>query len=667
MLKHRTFWFAAAMACGLVPAATAQQAGPDLVRASLEDLMNMQITSAGRKEQRAADVAAAVYVITQEQIRRSGATLVPELLRLAPGVQVARLDASKWAISIRGFNQRWSDKLLVLVDGRTVYTRLFSGVYWDTLNLFAADIDRIEVVRGPGASVWGSNAVDGVINIITKTAGETKGVVASAAVGSQGESTTGVRYGGEAGGAAYRADLQWQRHGHMLLDPTTPAPDEWSTVTGGFRLDRARASDRLTVQGQLTRAAGGLLGMLPEGPVAPANGWPPLEQRFATVRGYGLVRWSRTPAARGTLDLQAFVDTTDRDELGGQNRATTVDGEIRYHGVAAKRHDFVAGTGYRRTADRLDGTFFVSLMPERETLNVFNAFVQDEIRLRRDRVRVTVGAKVEHETYTGWGLQPTARVMWAPTGQQRVWAAVSQAVRTPSRVNRGLRFNSQSMPGEAGLPVVVSVFGNADYRAERITSVEAGYRVDRAAWALDLTTYAARHADLQTLEGFAPYVETTYGLPNVVVGTRLGNGMRADTHGVELSGRWRPVRWWHVDGSYTWFHFQSRFATTSTDFRTGLDGDAPAHQWQIRHALSFGQALDVDLAIGRTGRLGNLQVPAYTRGDARVEWHVSRDWALALTGQNLIGAAHREFGGFETATTIALDPRRVTIGATWRR
>ena len=439
------------MACGLVSGATAQQAPPDLIRASLEDLMNIQITSAGRKEQRAADAAAAVYVITQEQIRRSGATLVPELLRLAPGVQVARLDASKWAISIRGFNQRWSDKLLVLVDGRTVYTRLFSGVYWDTLNLFAADIDRIEVVRGPGASVWGSNAVDGVINIITKAARETQGVVASASIGSQGESTTGVRYGGEAGGAAFRADLQWQRHGHMLLDRSTTAPDEWSTVTGGFRFDRGRASDRLTVQGQWTRAAGDQLGVLPQGPVAPATGWPALEQRFATVRGYGLVRWSRTPAAGGALDVQAFVDTTDRDELGGQNRRDHRRRE-RSAITASPRSGTTSSPAPATAAPPTGSTARSSSRscPSARRCHVFNAFMQDELRLQHDRVRVTVGARVEHETYTGWGLQPTARVMWAPTGHQRVWAAVSRALRTPSRVNRvfaSIRSRCRARPG----------------------------------------------------------------------------------------------------------------------------------------------------------------------------------------------------------------------------
>ncbi len=646
--------------------ADAQTTQPDLSTASLEDLMNVEVTSASRREQRAGDVPAAVYVITNDEIRRSGLTSVPELLRLAPGVEVARIDSSKWAVTIRGSNHRFSDKLLVLVDGRSVYTRQFSGVHWDTLNAMVEDIDRIEVVRGSGGAVWGANAVNGVINIITKSSADTQGPAIRASVGNDDHRSIAARYGGTRGATSYRVHVDSAQHPHTMLNESTRGEDDWATLNVGTRLDWHRGKDRVTAQADVVKSDANFRFNFPEGVVAPPLGWPVRVSANDLVRGSTLGRWTRDAGSGRTFEAQGFFEIADRDEEFQQYRSRTYDADLKYL-ARQGRHDLVSGIGFRETHERTDSAFVLAFTPEQPVLRVFNLFVQDEVRTVGDRLRLTGGVKLEHETLSGWGVQPTGRALWLISERQRVWGAVSRALRTPSVVNRTGRVNFTSFPGEAGLPVVISILGNPEYETEETLSVEGGYRFDRRPLSVDVTTFANHHKRLPTLEPLPPQVELTYGQPSIRVATQFANLMDADSRGVELAARWSSASWWRVDGTYTYFHFTAHLDPTSADERViGDDSNAPNHQWSLRPAVTLGSRLDLNAMVLRVGRLAALEVPAYTRTDIRAAWKVTERWSVVVAGQNLFGDPHPEFAGAELVTTAMLIPRQINGRLLWK-
>ncbi len=652
----------------LVFAATAdaQSTDPDLSKISLEDLMNVEVTSVSRREQRAGDIPAAVYVITQEEIRRSGLTHVPELLRLAPGVEVARIDSSKWAVSIRGNNHRFSDKLLVLVDGRSVYTRQFSGVHWDTVRVMPEDIERIEVIRGPGGAVWGANAVNGVINIITKSSVDTQGPALRATVGANDHRSVAARYGGARGSTSYRVYLDSTQHPHTMLDESTAGEDDWTSFNIGTRVDWQGGKDRITAQADFVRSDSNFRFSFPAGLIAPPEGWPLRGSDTDAIRGSTMARWTRDIGTGRTVEAQGFFENARRNEEYQHYEGSTYDADLKFH-VRQGRHDIVSGVGFRETHEGTDRTFALAFTPEIPVLRVFNLFVQDEVRLVGDRLRLTGGVKLEHETLSDWGLQPTGRVLWSISDRQRVWAAASRALRTPSVVNRAARVNFTSFPGESGLPVVISILGNPEYQSEETVSVEGGYRFDRRPFTVDIATFANHHDRLPTLEPLPPQVELTYGQPSVMVGTRFDNLLDADSRGVEVAARWASATWWHVAGTYTYFHFTPHLDPTSADQEAALgDGNSPGHQWSLRPAVTLGPKVDVSAMLLRVSRIRTLEVPAYTRADVRAEWKVTGRWSLVFTGQNLLGDPHAEFAGLELATTAMLIPRQINGRLLWR-
>jgi iron complex outermembrane receptor protein len=655
--------FAAAL---VIPAsARGQSRPPDLTTATLEDLMNIRITSASRKEQTLIDTAAAVYVITGEEIRRSGLTLVPEMLRLAPGVHVAHIDANKWAIAIRGFNTRWSDKLLVLVDGRTIYDRVFSGVHWEAAGLMAEDIDRIEVIRGPGGAVWGANAVNGVINIITRSASQTPGFLMRAGAADDGSFTSAFRYGGRAGEGAYRVHFEAAELGPGRLAAGGDSTDDWRYVNGGIRLDWRGRRDDLTLTGNGlwtrtgTRAA--LLEALTFPPVRSAPDW-----RGEHRNGSVLARWTRRIQNGRRLELQSFADVVHRVEPQSTHHATTIDIDGEYETWIGRRHQIVAGAGYRWTRDRVDGGLSFSLTQDEMDLTVFNVFAQDEIRFADERVRVTVGTKVERETLSGWNVQPTARALWQATTHQRLWAAFSRATRSPSRVDVGMRVNADVAPGQGGPPLVVGVLGNPDYQTEDTRSLEVGYRLDLGPVSLDAAGFRSEHERLRTIEPGTPFFESIPGPPHLLLPLRFGNLLRAETAGVELVVRLAPGAWWHVDGGYTYFQIDPTLSPESRDTDSATtDGAFPRHQWQVRPAVTFG-GWEADLSWYRVGAIESLAVPAYTRIDTRVEWRIRPTLSVILTGQNLTDRGHAEFAGDDIVATPSMDQRRVGLSLRWR-
>ena len=466
--------------CSLVCVASvdAQRQTPDLRVATLEELMNIEVTSASRREQRAEDVPAAVYVIGRDEIRRSGLTSIPELLRLAPGVQVAQINANKWAVSVRGFNSLYSNKLLVLVDGRSIYNPAFSTVLWDTEDFLIDDIDRIEVIRGPGGAMWGANAVNGIINIITKPSTATRGGLVQVGTGTLDTATAAVRYGGSFGGLTYRVFAQGSNHGPGTWPEDTPAAsDRWHSLTSGVRGDWTGGRHALMFQSSSTHGQQRPLWFNLDR-AAIARGQLGTDDVSETDVAHALARWTYTQSAGASLQVQAYYDESHRDETIGVYDRSTWDVDAQYHVTLGTRHNLVAGGGYRHIDEVLEGRGGYAFTPNRVTSNIFNAFAQDTIAMARSRVEVTLGAKYENNTYAGSGFQPTTRVLWKVTPQQRLWASAARAIRIPSLIDRGLHVEYPPTMLPNGISLTAGALGNPEFGSEHLFNAEIGYRLN---------------------------------------------------------------------------------------------------------------------------------------------------------------------------------------------
>jgi iron complex outermembrane recepter protein len=650
---------------GLVAVASpgfAQTPAPDLSRVSIEDLMKIEITSVSRKEQRAMDVAVAVFVITHDDIRRSGMTTLPDVLRLAPGVDVAQINSNKWAVTVRGFNGLYANKLLVLVDGRSVYNRLFSGVVWDAEDLMLDDIERIEVIRGPGAAMWGANAVNGVINIITKAAADTQGGLVRVDGGRSGQQGA-VRYGGTVGATRYRVYSQWSGRDQSLIAAGTRADDASHSVTTGFRADWTTAPGAFTFEGDFT--AGQARALWPNlDPLTAAR--EPLANEPSDSRGGHLLgRWTHTRASGASLQVQSFLDITGRQEPVGDYSRHTVGVDTQYHTPFGAHQDLVAGAGYRFIDEGLAGRVGLSLIPAQAQSSLVTAFMQDEVALFGSRLAVTLGTQVQYDSDFGAGVQPTARVMWKAGPRQRLWAAASRALRTPSLNDRGVRFDYPPVPTPTGLPLYVSLLGNPAAVNETIVDGEAGYRLDFGTGSIDVTGFAGSYHGLATQETGDPVVVFVPS-PRIVVTSHLDRGLDATTRGLEVAGHWAPLPAWRLDGSYTAFHVTPHLAATSHDLAAATaDGDAPRAQWQLRSSFSPVVRATVNLSVFHVGRLEQLQVNAYTRADVSAEWRFNNRLSVMAMGQNLFDAAHAEFAGVATVLLPTQVARSAGLRVRW--
>jgi len=637
----------------------------NLALVGLEDLMKMQVVSAERKEESVINVTSAVYVITSDDIRRSGATTLPEALRLAPGVQVSRINSAKWAISIRGFSGLWANKLLVLVDGRTVYHPLFSGVVWDAQDLVLADVDRIEVIRGPGGAVWGANAVNGVINVVTKHASDTTGGLVTAGTGTLDNGSGSLRYGASLGAVAVRAYTQWSSHGESRLNGAR-AGDDWTSLVHGIRTDWTRGRNAIGVSGSfdtddLHPLASGVTSSLFGPKISGGTG--------SVSNAHVLGLWRRSAQNGASLEVQSFALRWRRGDAGvAHDNVNTYDVDVNYHAPALAAHDVVLGGGYRTSDVSATDSFFYTLTPNTRRRAVTNLFAQDEVALGR-HVNATLGTKVEHDSESGWEVQPTARALWKLVpGRQHVWAAVSRAVRTPTATDHDLRINLDVVPTESGLPLLVSLVGNPDYRSERLVSTEAGYRVEVGpSMTVDVAGFFGHYTRLQTLEARAPQFELAYGAPHLVLPLAYENFLNADTRGVEMTGRWMPTTRWQVDAWYSSFHVTPQLDPRSNDTElTHTNGKAPHQQWQLRWTLLMSPRAEFTTSVHGVGRIEELDVPAYTRVDARLEVPLTRRTSLVFAGENLQHSSHREWGGLEEGYATTEIPRSAHLQIKWR-
>jgi iron complex outermembrane receptor protein len=655
------------------PLANASAAGPqsvpDVTSMSLEDLMNMQVTSVSKRTQKVADAAAAVFVITQEDIRRSGATSIPDALRMVPGLEVAQIDQNKWAIGSRGFNGRFDNKLLVLIDGRSVYTPLFSGVYWNVQDVVLEDVDRIEVIRGPGATLWGANAVDGVINIITKSAKATQGGLVSAGAGSQEATAETVRYGAKVKDSTYYRVYGKYYDWYPSIDPAgVTASDGWHALRGGFRVDsNVTTRNSVTVQGDLYHDNFGETLTVPT--LTSPTFWSTYPNNGRESGGDLLGRWNHS-FSRSSTSLQMYYDRTniaDPTVFGDQESVYDVDFQHDIH--LGESQELVWGLGYRSIRDSNGSSFTVALLPDHSNLNQYSAFVQDEVSLLDNRMHVTVGSKFEHNPFTGFEFEPNVRVLGTLTNKQSVWAAVSRAVRTPALTEEGLQLNEAVIPPgvpplNSPLPVVEAIFGSRQFGSEDLLAYEVGYRVQATnSFSLDLAAFYNNYTNLRSAEPGAPILVGSPVPSYVVLPFVASNKMSGGTYGIEPFAEWKILPRWKLMGSYSFLRMNIHKNANSLDPTPDLpNGLSPRHQYNLRSSLDLPKHFEQDLMLRYVDKLPGLNIPSYYSLDLHIGWKPVSQVQLSFGAQDLLNSQHLEFIP-EFINTLPTQVRRTFFGS----
>ena len=643
---------ALAVALLLALPAHSQDSPKDFGNKSIEDLMNIEVTSVSKKEQKLSHTAAAIFVITQEDIRRSGATNIPDLLRMVPGMDVAQINGSTWAIGARGFNQQFSNKLLVMIDRRIVYTPNFAGVYWDTLDLPLEDIDRIEVIRGPGGSVWGANAVNGVISIFTKKAADTRGTLVEAEGGNLVQGSGTVQYGGSLGKTTdYRVFAKYFNEYHMQDLSGQSGADGWHMLRGGFRADTALSpKDTLTLQGSLYTGREGEFGFFLPSVTSPSL--IPVSEQINLSGGFLQSDWRHVYSDRSESDLQvSFTRYKRGDPLEPETR-DTLDLDYQHHFAWGQRQDIVWGLGYHYTTDHIGGSLTVSFNPSSRALQVFNSFVQDEITLVPKRLYFTVGSKLERNDYTGFEFMPSIRMAWTPSDHHMFWAAVSRALRAPSRNDTNLIVNIGGFPGPNGIPILNRFFGNPQFEDERLIAYEAGYRTAISSkLSIDIAAYYDDYDNLQTTEPSISFFEPTPLPAHLVQSVMYQNLMHGETHGFEIVANWKVTDRWSLHPGYEFATEHLHTDPSSADTQTGpfLEGNSPDNSIQLRSHFDFSRHLAWDVSayyvepLTDQGPLTNVRIPSNTRLDSLLTWKLGERFSLGLVGQNLLKDHHLEF------------------------
>jgi iron complex outermembrane receptor protein len=643
---------------GLSAVSTAAPA-VDLFERSIEELGQLRVVTVSRRSEPVRDAPSAIFVITSEEIRRSGYTTLPEILRLAPGVEVARNGAHSWTISIRGFNSDLSNKLLVLIDGRSVYSPLFAGVFWDAQDTFIPDIERIEVISGPGSTLWGANAVNGVINIITKEAQQTRGLLVDAGGGDEERAFGGLRYGWDVSeDIAARVYIKYADRDASALPEGGDAFDGWQTARAGFRMDwEMNESDEFKIEGDVYDAelsdlvrGNFTLGTLP-GPDSPGH---------IDIAGYNLLaRWMRRTET-GSSRLQVYFDNTDRDIPGSFNeRRDTFDLDFQY-GFRAGNHEIVWGAGYRLTSDDLDNTLFATFLPEERTDETIRLFIQDEVGLWSENLLLTVGLDVNHNDYTDFEWHPNVRLTWAVNDRHSLWTAVTRAVRVPARLNTDLVLTAPfEVPG-LGIPLYFNVTGSDDYRSEELLAKELGYRSllsDRLS--VDVAVFHNDYDRLQTQE-LGPAMVIGDPPEYLVLPARLANGMKGETWGGTVVATWQALADWRVQFQYAYLDFDLHLKEGSTDENApDIAGNSPKQQAAVYSFLELPANLELFAGVRYVDQLPTQAVSDHVALDVSLGWRVSDDLRLSMTVRNLNDGTHAEFGGGN------LIERSAYLRATW--
>jgi len=659
------------------PATRERQMPPRLAPLGLEKLMDIEVTSVTRGEGTVGESAAAVTVISQEDIRRSGATTIAELFRRVPGMNVARIDNNKWAISARGFNDRFSNKLLVQRDGRTVYDPIFAGVYWNTEDYPLEDIERIEVIRGPGASLWGANAVNGIINVITKSATSTQGGLFSAGGGTPEGGFGEMRYGSTIGADVdyrlYAKGFERDKQFSQLGD----THDQWNGTSTGMRLDwRQSDLNTLTVQGDYLHSNA-------------ARQDPDLERtppfitlmadRTVAESGNILGRWTHREDAQTNWSLQAYWARFDTRQPAAQvnNDNDTYDLDFQYQFPVGERHKFTYGLGYSFVNQSVgnslsDNGLSLSWSKSHFPLSIYSAFVQDEYALFPDSLRVLLGCKLEHNDFTGFEVQPTARLLWTPTKRQTFWAAVSRAVETPSISEEGVQLSALTPTRlSSGIQLFPRVTGNPQLNSVKLVAYELGYRTQVSeTFALDGALFYNHYHGL--VVAVPQSVQSGFAPGTAIVPLLFENRMAGETYGAELAADWHPAKWWRFYGTYSFLEMDLHPdpglpAGTSSDAQSA-ERRSPRHQFFLQSSFDLPENVELDVMGRFVARLPGFvqEIPSYFALDARAAWRPRGDLEIAVVGQNLLDNHHPEFGVSPIIGSPVVEIRRnVYAKLTW--
>jgi len=642
--SYKRLWklkISAGMIAGIACAAPAAGANEHANHFELspEQLFNATVMSVSKTSEKLMDAPAAIYVLTNEDIARSGATSIPETLRLVPGVQVARTHGGGWAVTVRGFaSSGLGNKLLVLMDGREVYDQLFSGVYWDVQDTVLEDIERIEVIRGPGASLWGANAVNGVINIITKSAKDTQGGMVSALVGNQDRAITSGRFGGKIGSGYYRAYAKYVNRNEQRNLQSGSAHDPQQLYRTGFRSDWEQndGKDSFTLQGNALKNENAQIRN------SPLLLNPTREQIHAT--GWNILgRWTRELSEDSRLTVLSYVDYTYRDQLLIADQRTSYDFDVQYDLRAIGRHKATVGGRYRLSQDELTVSPFVTSSKPKRNDQLFSGFVQDKITLDPGRWFLTLGSKFEHNDYSGFEVQPNARLQWNIDEDRMAWASAARAVRTPSQLEQDLTISYLVIPVLMN-PNFFGLQANPNFGSEDLAAYELGYRQKLTpSLMLDTAVFYNDYNNLaNTRVVSGPFTSTI----------AYDNGARAESYGGEAMLNWRAHKRLNFSTAYTLLNIQMHGPAGSDS----AEGQSPQQQFNARSQWNIRDDLSFDSAAYYVDSLPNFQAKPYWRFDMMLGWKINDGLQFDLVGQDLFSSANREFAApndlFTPATRI---------------
>ncbi len=629
----------------------------------LETLLNIEVTSASKKEQKLSETAAAIYVITSEDIRRSGFSTLPDVFRMVPGMQVARVNANQWAISSRGFNGPYSNKLLVLVDGRTVYTPSFGGVFWSDQDLVLEDLERIEVIRGPGATLWGANAFNGVINIISKQAKDTQGLLTSTSYGNLEQPVSSLRYGAKIGdNLHYRVYGRYLSHESFENGAGENLGDDWRMGSGGTRWDwDFSESDLLTVQGDFHRGTVGDLHATPQlTPPYFSNVATDNENTSANI----LARWTHRYSEDNEFSLQAYYDRLEHGELESKTRENTFDLDLRHRFVLGERNEIIWGGGYRYLPGELLNPGQIRWTEAESHHQLANIFVQDELTVIPDQLLFTLGSKFEHNDFSGLEIQPSARLHYTPTEKQSIWAAASRAVRIPTLLDTRLEVDLGVLPATPTTPpVMLRLTGNPEIGVEEVFAYELGYRVrPHKRLSIDAAGFFNVFNGLSEYQPTGVTFETDPG-PHLVAEAVARNAIDGFNYGAEVAIDFAVTDRWRLHASYGWIDFD-------LDPSDAPSYSTPEHQAQLRsylalpgHVELIGAVYYVDSVLPSNG-MEDIEIPSYVRLDLGITWRPRERLELGLWGQNLLDNKHPESANFRLRS-VAEVPRSVVGRVTW--
>lgn len=636
---------------------------------SLEQLMQVEVTTVSKKAQKLSDAAAAIFVVNSEDIRRSGATSIPEALRIVPGLHVAKVDGSRWAISSRSGAGLFSNSLLVLIDGRTVYSPLFSGVFWEQPDLLLADVDRIEVIRGPGATLWGANAVNGIINIITKESSKTQGLLATAGYGSELEGTTALRYGGEVGeNGNYRLYGKFQNWDNSETLTGAESSDDFDSKQGGFRADFGLgADDNFTLQGDIFDGDGGFEASIPS--VSSPTYSSLLSSRKKWRGGNILGRWTHDVSESSQTSLQVYYDKSDRKDVVLNHDIDTLDIDFQNTIQFNNNNQTIWGLGYRRIEDGIENiTETVVLDPDSRAVKIFSGFIQNETLLADEAISINLGSKFERNDYTGFEFQPNARARWSVTDKSTLWAAASRAVRTPSRVENDADIAFLATPGTGGLANLLVIEGSDALNSENLAAYEAGYRYQAAKdLSIDLAVFYDRYDDVTSIEMGTPTPILSSSPPYVRVPYVYDNMVNRDVFGGELLVDWEVTDAWKLQASYSFLKVDVSLDSGSTNLTgtTGEDSD-PVNKFTLRSLLNLTDEIEFDGFLRFVDSVPYYSVDSYLELDLRLGWHITDDLEVSILGQNLLDNAHQEYVADFINVTPSQIERSVFGRITWR-